>query len=227
MPYVTLIATSDEYDSTLGLLIKGAPRYDGMMCDRNGSMIAHDLIEHQNGYSAIGPIDDELEALGGIWHARGRHGDMMSQTGGAYSPAENVAADISRMFSELGAVGIYWPRVGKYRTKAHLYDGDFFEIIEKARHGIIADYNCGSDEPLDRQLMTAYLENALHLMRSGFNKAGRRFGDSYASNSAYRFILEAVKQTTKFIDYEGQEFRLRWSMDSADCYEIASNEGIY
>ncbi|MGE3645673.1 MAG: hypothetical protein AB7F96_17655 [Beijerinckiaceae bacterium] len=67
---VTLIGVSDEYNSKPGLGLEGSTAYDGFMACRDGSTIAHDLVEHVNGHKAIGPIADELQALGAVWFVR-------------------------------------------------------------------------------------------------------------------------------------------------------------
>lgn len=91
MRYVTLIARSDDYDSKPGLAIKGVSDFEGFMADREGTITAHDLLEHQNGARHMGPVWDELEALGGIWQIRGRWGDMCELSGRSmHSPETGV-----------------------------------------------------------------------------------------------------------------------------------------
>lgn len=211
MRYLTLEATSDEYDTAPGLAFAGLPRCEGFMADRGDILLAHDIVEHQNGVRNIGPIWDELEALGGIWHARGRWGDLGVSSN--YSPAENIASDIVRMardlsfmsFREQSAMGFRPPA-----THTHDHDDDFREIIEIARGQIPGELD--SDYPLD---VDKYLDEVLHRMRIGFRKATRRFGDRFASNSQFRAINDAVRNVAKQIDYEGQRFRLAWG--SGDC----------
>lgn len=96
---VRLVAALDEYDNTPGLKIVGVPDVDGMAVERtDGVLIAHDLLEHQNGLSEIGTVWDELEALGGIWQVRGRTGDMFVRN--IHTPQVNIASDITRMFPD-------------------------------------------------------------------------------------------------------------------------------
>lgn len=217
MRHVRLIAASDEYDTKPGLIVKGTPAIDGMMADREGLLIAHDLIEHQNGAAHIGTVWDELEALGGIWHVRGRWGDMMQKHGTMHSPAVNVASDVTRMFPEWGDE--YPPKAHRLKnTKPHDHDEDFLEIIAIARHDIPREY--GDDEQFDRERMEEYLTEALHRMRTGFRKANRRFGDRFASNSQMRAIKEAVEKVAQHIEYEGQEFILSYGNGEAECREI-------
>lgn len=61
MPKVTLVARSDNYDSEPGLAIRGVNwDTEDFMADRNGSLIAHDVLEHVNGPGQIGTVWDDL-----------------------------------------------------------------------------------------------------------------------------------------------------------------------
>lgn len=227
MRYVRLVAVCDEYDCEPGLVVKGTPMFEGMMADRGGEMIAHDLLEHQNGVKAIGPLDDELEALGGIWQVRGRHYDMCRDGRDYHSPQAHIASDIINMFRDID--GSYWlPSIGQYRTHRCDYDEDFQDIIEEARKGIRAEYtDMGRGDPDEDEqgwtadlfnIRDAYLDNALHLMRRGFRKAQRRFGDGYVGINQFKAIKQAVKLHRP--EFEGQEFRLAYGNGEARVDEI-------
>lgn len=219
MRHVRLIATADEYDTTPGLIVKGTPKVDGMMADRDGLLVAHDLIEHQNGSQFIGTVWDELEALGGIWHARGRWGDLMTPS--MHSPAVNVASDVTRMWPEWSSDPM---PPAKHRLKATRpcdHDEDFLEILAIARHDIPREWE---HDEIDREEMERYLTEALHRMRTGFRKANKRFGSRFASNSQMRAIKEAVERVAKHIDYEGQEFVLSYGNGEATVREFYEEE---
>ena len=219
--YVTLIAAQDEYDTELGFILKGCPSFDGLAADRKGSQIAHDIIEHQNGAKAMGPVWDELEALGGVWYCRGQYG-FPDNHRNYHSPASNMASDITRMWQDwsytddcyLGPKGL---TVG---SKSHLSDEDFLEIIEIARQDIPKEYN-DPDESHDG--LELYLTLALHRMRSGFNKASKRFYREHDGMFAYRqyqAIIDAVSNALRDVHFEGQEFRLSYGDGEASCNEI-------
>lgn len=216
MRAVRLIAASDGYDRQPGLKIVGTPATDDFMAAREGLLIAHDIIEHQNGPANIGTVWDELEALGGIWHARGRWGDMMTQS--IHNPATNVAADLTRMFP---AWLEEWspPRRGTYAT---LWDDEYREALEEARRDIPLEHDFTEmhegDDALDR-----YLDEALHRFRIGFRKASRRFGTRFESNNIFRAIKEACDPVCKYIDYEGQEFILTWGAGQACVRELTGD----
>lgn len=217
MKYLTLIASQDEYDTDLGFVFKGAGEYDGLMADRDGTLIAHDILEHQNGVSNIGSIRDEMEAMGGIWHVRGRWGDMCFPDNRFNTdPVENTASDFVRMARDGFDEDWTPPDIG---TKEHLYDEDFRAILECARPQIKREIE---DLEQDGEIfpMDDYLETALRLMRVGFVKAEKRFGDRFAGLNNFKAIQEAVKKAVKYIDYEGQEFRLGWGAGEAKCYAV-------
>lgn len=220
MKSVRLVAVSDEYDSSLGLMIKGTPDFEGFMADRTGDTIPHDILEHQNGLAAMGPVWDELEALGGIWQVRGRHGDLMN--GSHHSPAVNIAADISRMYREWDG------RNGPHSmaTRPHLYDDDFAETIALARRDIVKEARY-EREGFGAANLRAYLDLALHRMRTGFRKAERRFGDGWCGHNTFYEMKQCVAKAALWIDYEGQELILSYGNCTAKIREVTSYEEEY
>lgn len=214
MRHIRLIAVCDEYDPTPGLVLKGTRISDGLMADRDGLLIAHDLLEHQNGPAMQGTVWDELEALGGIWYARGQWGDMMTEYGSHYSPAVNVASDVTRMFGEWD--GDDCPGGRRIGTRRSDYDEDFAEVLEIARRDIPREH-----DDCDRDEMERYLALALRRMRSGFRKARRRFerNGRFYGNMMMRAVKDAVARAVKYIEYEGQEFILSYGDGRAVCRE--------
>lgn len=213
MKYATLCVVQDEYSLDLGFKVKGTPSFESFMADRTGTMIAHDIVEHQNGLAYMGAVWDELEALGGVWHCRGRWGDIGE--GSIHSPQVHVASDIIRMFGEWdGENGPF-----SIRTKAHVYDDDFFGIIDIARKGIKDEYDDCDVEQVDQ-----FLNLALHRMRNGYRKCECRFGERFGSNNQYRAIKYAVFRAIPLIEFEGQEFRLAYGKEEATVREIIFNE---
>lgn len=210
MRSVRLVAVSDEYDTDPGLIIKGTPQVEGMAADRDGILLAHDLLEHVNGVKNIGQVWDELEALGALWFVRGRHGDLMTRSGSMYSPAQNVASDVTRMFLDDPECGY----MRTPRTYRHDYDEDFREIIAHARHGIRQE----SDGPVNAQEVSRYLQAALAHMRIGFRKATKRYGWGYKAHSLFGAVRDAVKAARP--EFEGQEFILRYGNGEATIREV-------
>lgn len=217
MKAIRLIAAADEYDNSPGFVLKGCPSFEGLMADRDGTLTAHDVLEHQNGIAAMGSVWDELEAVGGVWQVRGRHGDFATRRPSYHSPAVNTAADVTRMFMEWEG----WNGPHSMRTRAHDYDDDFREILEIARHDIPREYSQEDWGRDDRAKLDRYLELALHRMRTGFRKAERRFGSGFHGHSQFCAIRDAVERAVKWIDWEGQEYVLRWGNGEATCAPVA------
>ncbi len=242
MRSIRLIARPNPYDpDELGFILKDMPYVadsdedDVTAVDRTGLVIAHDVLEHQNGPKNVGHVWDELEALGGIWYVRGQWGDMLDNRPSYYPPAHHVASDIERMFSAWELSGAYnGPRDGRDGSRPSLWDEDFAEIISKARDMIRAEHrDIGRGDPgEDEQGWTAdtfasvdeYLRVALHRMRNGFRKAQRRFERNghlrFNGCNLFGAIRDAVADAVRHIDYEGQEFVLRYGMQEATCHEV-------
>lgn len=210
MTYRTLISKTDDEMGVLGLMIEGVPMLSGYpMVATEGLLLAHDIIEHQNGLSAIGSIGDELEALGGVWFTRGRHFDMRrDNTGSMHSPESHISSDVLNM-AGMFANGVPL-RVQVKQTKSHDHDDSFQEIIEMAEGGYRDEY--------DGTPPTEYFDACLHLMRTGYRKAVKRFQGRDA-NSMFWNIAEACDAACKNVDYEGQRFTLHYDSNSAYCVE--------
>lgn len=236
---VRLIAASDEYDSKPGLIIKGTRQYEGMMAARDGLLIAHDLIEHQNGVANIGRVWDELEALGAIWYCRGQWGNMMVDRPSMYSPEQNIASDVARMFGDFSFDPCYGPGGLKAGARAHDHDDAFMAIVEHARTDIPKEHNDmgRGDEGEDENgwnadlhaLCKDYLILSLHRMRIGFRKAYRKYegknGGRFKAGNMMQHIKDAVDEAVKYVEYEGQEFVLTYSANDATCREYYQPEG--
>jgi len=68
---------------------------------------------------------------------------------------------------------------------------------------------------IDRSRLHEFRRAALHYMRKGVVKTRRRFArySQGAVNSTYWRIAEAVDQVIRGVEYEGQEFVLRYDID--------------
>jgi hypothetical protein len=212
MPSIRLIAVDDEYDSRPGLAIKGVRRADDFMAERvDGTLIAHDVLEHVNGIENIGFVWDELEALGAIWEVRGRHGDLQSKS--IHTPHVNLASDVTRMFgdwrNEDGA-----PFLAP--TRRCVYDDDFTDILNIAATGIPKEH-----EDIPHGLIGCYLTVCRDRMRTGFRKARNRYRGGYSTGyDMFSHIRQAVARVIPEIAFEGQEFVLTYSRRDAMIREV-------
>lgn len=223
---ITLEAFEDENFGLIGLGVKGMPRGENTNVATTGLLIAHDLLEHQNGIELMGTIDDELEALGGIWFVRGQWGDLNRDgTGAYYTIHENIGSDISRMFRDF----FYGAPVNTspLRTRPCDEDADFEEIIRCAVKDMPGEVEEDvKDEAELAEKVRLYTAICLPRMRIGFRKAQRKWRQyrPVLANTLFWEIAGAVDPCCKHAEVEGQEFELRFGIDKdgrawAKCYE--------
>ena len=234
MRHVRLVACADEYDTKPGFKIKGTPDFDEFMADRDGLLIAHDLLEHQNGPDNMGPVWDEMEALGAIWYVRGQWGDLMTGFSSYHSVHENLASDVVRMFPQWvhGDDKYCGPGSPDIGTRPCDHDDEFSMILGIACRDIPGEYMdmgyMDSDDDDLHESLDLYLEFAMRRMRSGFRKAKKRFerdgSSQFKANGLFSAVRDAVSAAVSFIDYEGQEFRLSYGNGQAHCEPIYEYE---
>jgi hypothetical protein len=222
MRHLTLISYEDRPTGTLGLIVKGSAN-DSIFADAGGTLLAHDIVEHQNGFHRIGCVGDELEAIGAIWQVRGRHGTLLNEGRYWRDLYETMAGDVLNCATDWEAQEDrrWYPRFGQYHTRRHDYDEDFREIIAKARPMVESEME---GEYLEGFPIDAFFDNALHLMRMGFNKAKRRFGMGCRGADTFVAIRDAIRPNARRIDFEGQEYRLSYGDGRARCEEIYPTE---
>lgn len=227
MRHIRLEAFNDDFGN-LGLILAGTPKNEMTMADTEGGLIAHDLLEHQNGVKAIGCPADELEAVGALWQVRGRHGDFVQddpRVGSAWTPEQNVALNLPTIARDAYWNSSWSPYVGQYRTRPHYEDETFRDMLDFARPHVLSEFD---GEERDQFPIDCFLDNALHLMRTGYRKAERRFGSGYEGIDTFRAVKEAVKPHARSLQdrygehlgFEGQRFRLSYGNGEARCEEI-------
>jgi hypothetical protein len=229
---IYLKAMSDEYDREPGLIIKGQPQFDGLSAAREGVLLAHDILEHQNGVKEIGQVWDELEALGALYQVRGRHGDLLTKSGSHHSVEVNLASDVTRMFADYCASGYDGPGSHREGTRACDYDETFKEVIEIARRDIPREHtDMGRGLPDEdengwdadmREAFPHYLALALRRMRIGYRKAVKKYGHGYQAYELFRLIRDAADKIKP--EFEGQEFVLCYNSERAFIEEIYEGE---
>jgi hypothetical protein len=216
MPTVKLKCIRDRETGELGLVVRGMKVSHYPSAANEGLLIAHDLIEHVNGIAKIGSIDDELEALGGVWFTRGHISDIRRDGRGSMVSAEdNLASDVinlARIYND----GVNF-RSAVPRTRSHLHDDAFNEIIRLARDMVSSEID---EEYRNAERLDAFFSAALHYLRSGFNKAKCKHGTWQAANCKFWNIAEAVDPHAKRPEFEGMEYRLTYSRDDARCEPI-------
>lgn len=219
MRHVRLVSFEDQVTGEVGLGFKGHTSHPNLLSDREGGLIAHDIVEHQRGLGAIGSVEDELIALGALWQVRGSLGFPDREVYSYYSPDRTLAIEVSRCASDLNNEEdqTWHPRIGRYRTHAHHCDEEFEEIIKMAKP-MIRDEVGHSEGFFD---IEAFADNALHLMRTGYRMAERRWG-RYGIDQ-FIAIRNAVRPHAKCATnagIEGREFRLSYGGNRARCVEV-------
>ena len=221
-----LVAFKDQMTGEIGLGLADMPRNDETNAANDGLLIAHDILEHQNGVGAIGTIDDELEALGGIWYVRGQHGELRrDRIGSRFSVHESIAADITRMFRDF-----YYGTpldTNAPNTVECEADADLREILNCAVNKLHDELD-GDELHIDVSMRSEeYMRVCLPRMRIGYEKAKARFEEygRFFANDLFWEITAAIDPYCKQIDYEGQEFDLTFGANSkgrpfAHCEEF-------
>lgn len=231
---IRLVVREDAVSGELGLVNKELADLEMPMVDYDGYQIAHDIVEHVNGIKSIGTIEDELEALAGIWWTRGQWADIRRDgVGSMFSPEENIASDVTNLFREWAMRG-YRPL--KYtQAKDVGFDDEFEYIIDKGMQDI--QHELDEDEmPEARKHFEEYRKVCVYLFRSGTNKFYRRwdgiagrhhryYNDSgLMANEVFFGIQAALKEAKNWVEYEGQEFKLHINLGDSRLEEIYEEE---
>lgn len=206
----------DGQSGELGFVLRGIPfNTDLFMASTDGVLLAHDIMEHVNGLESIGTVEDECQALGGIWWVRGQYGDLRRDNiGSALSVEYNIGADISRMYEELNSAGetIKEPTEPPRRLIKQLEDMEysFRKIIEEAEKGVRSEWSSyHDDDVIDEAHLKHYLDTTYHWMCIGIRKATRRHRKAWEANQKFWDIANAFKPYRLTSElFEGQVFRL-------------------
>jgi len=221
MKTIKLIVAEDKETGELGFMLEGTPIIQYPMVATEGLLVAHDIIEHQQGAGSIGSIGDELIALGGVWFTRGQYGDISRDgRGSVYSPEQNLASDLVNM----GCMFNYGTPLRETIKNTHKtrHDEAFIEIINIAKKDIKDEIDA---EDINQSRLDEYFNACLHLMRTGYRKAAKRFKGYMEANNIFWNIQQAVQDCVNLIEIEGQEFKLSYCSDYAVCNEIYLDEG--
>ena len=225
MRYKTMIAVEDQELGGIGLKFIDQRNFcNGMFTAQDGLIVAHDIIEHQQGIAKIGSIGDEMVALGGVCYTRAQWGSMTRNSGMyMYTPAQSIASDIHNMGR------LYFENHIPFRQKLVKSRGDdesglVDDVIECAREDF-RKYWEGDEEDCPLNLARdSYLEDCRTYMLHGVKLAVRRFGSGHVAHDTFWAIEEAASQITKNIDFEGQQFRLQYCHGRARMYEVHNYE---
>lgn len=196
----------------------------------NGSVIAHDLLEHPTGAAGIGTVHDELMALGGAWYVRGQNGAVHGRTvHWSSEPVEAFAREVARQIGitiERGAALFlgYGKKPAKWRAvsdeerevNSGICDGQLNRIADHAasRAGFMVPH----------EYVAAHANDALHYLRKGARIASERHGNAKRACELFWNVAEAVEPMIKYAA-KGAEFALHIDGTTAACVQTAKPEG--
>lgn len=145
---------------------------EDVVFEGGGTVIAHDLLEHQQGIHMIGDPWDEMIALGAYMFVRGNLNDY-----------RGLATDILHSFEEA-------PLDSKI-LNANPCDADwaFEESINKAIKSI------------DKPVPPIFYDAVLSYMRRGWHLAERRFEDELIAYDLFYRIVYAVDEAEKGVPH--------------------------
>lgn len=202
-----LIARTDQETGELGYMVEGTPVINYPMVANEGLLIAHDILEHVNGLESIGSIDDELEALAGVWFVRGQHG-MIRKGPQNHRPEEHLSSDILNM-ARIYNYGVEF-KTDVPETTDHEMDDVFKEIINLAKDDIADEIE---DDELNQDRVDFYLDACLHYMRQGWDKIAAKF--EYQCTCVTTLFWEIADTLDPYMnpDFEGQELELTFDIE--------------
>lgn len=173
-------------------------------------MIAHDLLEHVNGLSAIGTVHDELMALGAVTVVR-------SNTYAVEVMARETGRQIlqcTRLGSRNGRPAKWLPVSDAERELPNFYNDSLLVAMA---------YTAPDFMTHDTAFVSKCAADALHYLRRGQRLALERFGSPDAARMQFDAIIEAVRPYAKN-PRKGDEFQLEYGDGHATCTLIQRTE---
>ena len=214
---IILTSRLDESTGELGYAIDGLSPSLEFSASTTGLLIAHDIIEHQNGASKIGPIIDELEAIGAIWFGRGAQNVLRKEGYQHYSTHESLAFDLSRM-----ARDCLYVDESLFVAPNEALEDEEEELLailahakDQAKEELTQDDLEGTEEHLAK-----YWSACLPAMRNGYRKAEKRFGSSFEMANQFWAISDTLDPIVKDPEIEGRQILLTWGNGDAKCEEL-------
>lgn len=231
-----LISQEDSQTGELGWIFSDINiNEDLFMSSNDPLLLAHDFLEHPNGLDSIGSIDDEMQALGGIWFVRGQFGLLRKDNVGmAYSIEQHLASDLSRMYREQEITSYTMiDDSERAEIKYSAIDNDVIEtakeIIELARNDINSELEDGEQFDIG---IDEYLADAKLYFLLGYQRSVIRFDDD--ANSANELFWNIVSAFDSVDDPEWEEREInlvingdRVYVDEPSQLELDEESGNY
>lgn len=230
MRNLRLRAVEDDEFGSLGLkFVIPHKLCTGRFTIQSGLLLAHDVIEHQQGTQKIGSIGDEMIALGGICYTRGQWGEISRDgVGGAYSVEENIASDLHGQMANLYFENNVPFRAKLVKSRDEDPSGFVDGVIECARENWSNRYERWDvDQNLHQEQIDTYLEACRTFMLHGSKLANRRFGSGILANDLFWQIERETDGLIKSMEYEGQEFTLGYDFNRNIRFHEVYDEEFY
>lgn len=224
-----LVVREDQCTGETGLMLEGVKMINTPMVSLEGLTIAHDILEHQNGLKSIGPVDDEIEALGGCWFVRGQHG-RFGKGSSYYSVEESLASDIQNL-CEIYMGGVEFKSPIEDTTEEVFWVDSILDFVEWDSEEI-KDASENHHAPEER--LKIFKNKVKAYLISGYDKAVERFGfhNAYEINNLFFEIADRLNDNViPYIEAAYQQWELTIDFDSYaafvdEVYEF-EEEGDY
>lgn len=187
-----------------GLLFNDCPIIQYPMVALEGLLVAHDLLEHVNGLNKIGSIDDELEALGGVWFVRGELCDLNRGKPSYYSPDESLASDVLNM-ARIYNNGVNFKTDVPKLDRDHFFYETAVEIVEIAKNGVNSEID---DDERNQDRLDHYFDSAIAYMINGYDKADNKYNQANVNGLFWDIAAEVDRFLKEYELIEGAQFEL-------------------
>lgn len=187
-----LVCVEDQNLGRHGLIIQGSS--PELFAATSPTLLVHDLIEHQNGPTAIGTVWDEFEALGGAWATRGVWGDGVTDKG--------IESDLDSIWEDWQ--GLDFPPLPRIN-----FVGENEDIT-----CIVREFTPYGFESEQIQLLENFKFLAESYMQRGFHRCMKRFavGGRFGPSNLWHELTEALEPAMRDL-YIGQRFTLQYGFD--------------
>lgn len=197
----TNLVVAKDHNGEVGLMIVGTENNEKIDACRIALLIAHDLVEHQNGVDVMGTAIDEFQALGAI------------QCGRGFGRPLQLWGDIQNTWDYMLQ---YEETLGEPMEEIECDEREFFEDqVRKAWLETSFDQRNALNKHPDFQRLT------VNLMCLGYNKSLKRFNNCRLS--AYDAYVRMERKFEEFLEpYMSEK---RWAK-VADLTDIEGQQLI-
>lgn len=204
---VSMLWEDDCMDGLDGFQIIGHPVEDYSYSENDHilspRMVAHDIVEHVNGWQNIGTVEDELEALGTAWYTRGQWNTDITDAGLRNDVITNLMYVTRRKLEDHGI---------NLETAACPYAFDWIE--ENLIQGCID--NWGEEENMS--ITEHNVSMVKGWMLSGVRKAEKKYGrySRFCANN----LFTNMRQTLA-------DFYSDWPREYFDLHYVISTQKVW